>query len=68
MQLNRDEKRTSLEKKSNQLDLDIDVMFMDEASSSNQVTTVSSEKAYFEEVVASGRVGSKKAQGSAAIS
>ena len=40
-----DEQRTSLEKKFNQLDLDIDMMFMDEASSNYQVTTMSSEKA-----------------------
>ena len=40
-----DEQRTSLEKKFNQLDLDIDMVVMDVESSNNQVTTRSSEKA-----------------------
>ena len=77
-----DEQRTSLEKKINQLDLDIDMMIMDVESSNNQVTIMSSEKAYFDvqvdafgkesevktkEVAASGRPGSERAQGSAAV-
>ena len=41
----RDEQRTSLEKKFNQLDLDSDMMIMDVELSNNQVTTWSSEKA-----------------------
>ena len=40
-----DEQRTSLEKKFNQLDLDIDIMIMDVESSNNQITIMSSEKA-----------------------